>query len=43
VPTLVLDDGEVLIESHIVLDYLDSLVPAGKRLFPVEAPTRHQP
>jgi glutathione S-transferase len=29
VPTLVLDDGEVLIESHSILDYLDSLVPAG--------------
>jgi glutathione S-transferase len=26
VPTLVLDDGEALIESHIILDYLDELV-----------------
>ena len=25
VPTLVLDNGEVLIESHSILDYLDSL------------------
>ena len=25
VPTLVLDDGEALIESHIILDYLDEL------------------
>ena len=31
VPTLVLDDGEVLIESHIILDYLDSLVPPTAR------------
>ena len=30
VPTLVLDDGEVLIESHSILDYLDSLVPADR-------------
>ena len=34
VPTLVLDDGEVLIESHSILDYLDSLVPADRRMFP---------
>ena len=42
VPTLVLDDGEVLIESHSILDYLDSLVPAADRLFPVAEPARHQ-
>jgi glutathione S-transferase len=40
VPTLVLDDGEVLIESHSILDYLDSLVPAEKRMFPVDQPAR---
>src|SRR6202008_2015847 len=34
VPTLVLDDGEVLIESHSILDHIDSLVPADRRLFP---------
>jgi glutathione S-transferase len=42
VPTLVLDDGEVLIESHIMLDYLDSLVPADKRMFPSTEPARHK-
>ena len=42
VPTLVLDTGEVLIESHIILDYLDSLVPPGRRMFPVAEPARHQ-
>jgi glutathione S-transferase len=42
VPTLVLDDGEVLIESHSILDYLDSLMPAADRLFPVAEPARHQ-
>ena len=42
VPTLVLDNGEVLIESHMILDHLDSLVPVDKRLFPVEEPARHQ-
>src|ERR1043166_4266041 len=42
VPTLVLDDGEVLIESHSILDYLDGRVPAADRLFPVAEPARHQ-
>ncbi len=42
VPTLVLDDGEVLIESHSILDHLDSLVPADRRMFPASEPARHQ-
>lgn len=42
VPTLVLDDGEVLIDSHLMLDYIDSLVPLEQRLFPSEEPARHK-
>jgi len=42
VPTLVLDTGEALIESHAILDYLDSLVPAERALFPRAEPARHQ-
>lgn len=42
VPTLVLDNGEVLIESHSILDYLDSLVPPAKEMFPSTEPARHQ-
>jgi glutathione S-transferase len=42
VPTLVLDDGEVLIESHSILDYLDGLVPADRALFPAGEPARRQ-
>jgi glutathione S-transferase len=42
VPTLVLDNGEVLIDSHIILDYLDSLMPAEVRMFPTAEPARHQ-
>jgi glutathione S-transferase len=42
VPTLILDDGEVLIESHAMLDYLDSLVPAGRAMFPALEPARHK-
>jgi glutathione S-transferase len=42
VPTLVLDDGQALIESHSILDYLDSLVPADQAMFPAAEPARHQ-
>ena len=42
VPTLVLDNGEVLIESHAILDYLDSLMPAERVMFPTKEPARHQ-
>jgi glutathione S-transferase len=42
VPTLVLDDGEVLIESHIMLDYLDSLVGQERAMFPLKEPARHK-
>ena len=42
VPTLVLDDGMVLIDSHIILDYLDSLAPAGRVLFPQAEPLRRE-
>lgn len=34
VPTLVLDDGEALIDSAVILDYLDELAGAEKRLVP---------
>lgn len=40
VPTLVLDDGFVLTDSHMILDYLDSLVSAP--LFPQHQPARHR-
>jgi glutathione S-transferase len=42
VPTLVLDDGDVLIESLAILDYLDGRMPAAERLFPQEEPARHK-
>jgi glutathione S-transferase len=34
VPTLVLDDGEALIESAIILDYLDELVGEERAMIP---------
>jgi glutathione S-transferase len=42
VPTLVLDDGDVLIDSTPIIDYLDGLVPAEKRMFPSAEPERHR-
>jgi glutathione S-transferase len=42
VPTLVLDDGEALLESHAILDYLDSLVAPEQALYPREEPARRQ-
>jgi glutathione S-transferase len=42
VPTLVLDDGDVLIESHLILDYLDNRVGGERAMFPVREPERHR-
>ena len=42
VPTLMLDDGEVMADSGSILDYLDGLVPAEKRLLPQAEPERRQ-
>ncbi|HTN97079.1 MAG TPA: glutathione S-transferase family protein [Nordella sp.] len=41
-PTFVLDDGTVLIESHLILDYLDNLVSEELALFPRREPERHR-
>ncbi len=42
VPTLVLDDGAVLIESHCILDYLDDLVGSARALFPAAGVARRE-
>ena len=42
VPALVLDSGEVLAESAMILDYLDSLVGPQHALLPVEGVARRQ-
>jgi glutathione S-transferase len=33
-PTLVLDEGKVLMDSTLILEYLDRIAPAGRRLTP---------
>ncbi len=40
VPTLVCDDGETLMDSSLILDYLEGLVPAEKRLLPASGIAR---
>jgi glutathione S-transferase len=40
VPTLVLDDGEALIESAMMLDYLDEVVGPSKALIAARGPER---
>ena len=42
VPALVLDDGDVLIDSHMILDYLDNLVLPERAMFPRAEPARHR-
>ena len=42
VPTLVLDDGETLIESAAILDHLDELVGPEKALIAKSGPARRQ-
>ena len=41
VPTLILDSGDVLIESNLILDYIDSLVPPERRMVSQAEPERH--
>src|SRR5579864_5985760 len=40
VPTLVLGDGEALIESTVILDYLDELVGPDKSMIAARGPDR---
>ncbi|WP_187970243.1 glutathione S-transferase family protein [Aquibium microcysteis] len=42
VPTLVLDDGDVLVDSHLIIDHLDSLVEPARRLYPTAEPARRR-
>jgi glutathione S-transferase len=42
VPVLVLDDGETLVESSAILDALDDLAPADRRLIASSGPARRR-
>ena len=42
IPTLVLDDGEALVESYAILDTLEEMAPADKRLMPASGAERRR-
>jgi glutathione S-transferase len=42
IPSLVLDNGETLIDSAAILDWLDGSVGPGRRLIPAAGPERRQ-
>src|SRR4051812_9851783 len=41
-PTLVCDDGTVLMDSTLILDDLENQVPAGRRLMPAGGDARRE-
>src|SRR5262245_46710811 len=42
IPSLVLDDGEVLIDSAAILDHLDEVVGPARALIPPTGPKRRE-
>lgn len=42
VPTLILDNGDVLVETHLIIDHLDGLVGPDRRMYPQTEPDRHR-
>lgn len=42
VPTLVCDDGEVLVDSTLIIDYFESIAPKGKSLMPADPASRRR-
>jgi glutathione S-transferase len=42
VPTLMLDDEDVLFDSHLIIAHLETLVPQEQSLWPAEEPYRHR-
>jgi glutathione S-transferase len=42
VPTLVCDDGEVLVDSTLIIDYLESIAPMGRSLMPTSPAARRR-
>jgi glutathione S-transferase len=42
VPTLVLDDGDVILDSHAIIDHLETIAPPGIRMLPRDEPARRR-
>lgn len=41
-PTLVCDDGTVLMDSTLILDYLETIAPSGRKLMPSQPDARRE-
>ena len=41
-PSFICDDGTVLMDSTLILDYIETVAPAAKRLMPAEAKARQE-
>ena len=41
-PTLVLDDEDVLVDSHLIIAHLEDVAPEGRSLWPAADPYRHR-
>lgn len=42
VPTLILDDEDMLFDSHLIIMHLETLVPPGRSLWPAAEPDMHR-
>ena len=42
VPTLVLEGGETLIDSHMIIDFIDRMVPVDRAMYPLVDPSRRR-
>jgi glutathione S-transferase len=42
VPTLVLANGDVLVETNLIMDFLDRLMPPAQTLLPLHQPERYR-
>ncbi len=42
VPTLICDDGEVLVDSTLIIDYLEGIAPNGRSLVPAKPADRRR-
>lgn len=42
VPVLVADDGDILLDSHSIIDHVDGLVPSGSTMLPTDEPARRR-
>ena len=42
VPTLILGDEDVLVDSHLIISHIEDIAPEGRSLWPSDQPDRHR-